>query len=376
MVLELTKLPERQIAIIANESGDLVVSKSVPLPCLAPDMVLVRTVAVALNPVDVKLTGSMATIGATAGCDFAGTVASVGPGVLPSKFSVGDRIAGVVPGMNPESPRVGAFGEYVGAYVDFAWKIPADMSFQSTATLGVSVTIVGYALYRSLKIPGHPEKPASKPQFVLVYGGSTAAGTMAIQLVHKSGLSPITTCSPHNFELVRTYGAEKAFDYHDPHCAAEIRAYTSDTLFYALDCFCEPSSMRICYAAIGRAGGRYATLEPYPEDCLTRKAIKPEWLLGPVLLGKRVGWRHPYSVEPDPDLYSFGKEWFLCVQRMLDTGQIRPHPIRVDERVGFEGILDGTKLIKNRAISGQKLVYCTQATPEGNGAHISAQVVT
>lgn len=178
-------VPEGQKAILVDETGSLAISRNVPIPQIEPDMLLIRTEAVALNPVDVKFSGSMANPGTVAGCDFAGTVSAIGTGV--TNFSIGDRAAAVLPGSNPTAPQVGAFSEFSVAYEDFAWKLRDDMAFEKAATLGTSVTVAGHALFYSLEIPGHPEKPVetSPMPYVLVYGGSTASGTMAIQLVRK-----------------------------------------------------------------------------------------------------------------------------------------------------------------------------------------------
>lgn len=46
---------------------------------------------------------------------------------------------------------------------------------------------------------------------MLVYGGSTATGTIATQLLELSGYDPIATCSPRNFDLVRSRGASAVF---------------------------------------------------------------------------------------------------------------------------------------------------------------------
>ena len=59
-------------------------------------------------------------------------------------------------------------------------KIPDSMSFEDTATLGVGVTTVGQALYMTLGLP-LPTEPATTPILILIYGGSTATGTLAIQ---------------------------------------------------------------------------------------------------------------------------------------------------------------------------------------------------
>ncbi|KAK3296556.1 chaperonin 10-like protein [Chaetomium fimeti] len=349
--------PDNQGAIIADSCGNLVVSHDVALPDVEPDMLLVKTVAVAVNPVDVKLTGTMATEGAIAGSDCSGVVVAVGSAVPPGKFNVGDRVCAAITSMNPETPRIGAFAEYVGATADCTLRLPDGISFESGATLGIGVATIGYALFRSLRVPGHPDSPATTPHYVLVCGGSTASGTLAIQLLRKSGLIPITTCSPKNFALVESRGAEKAFDYNDPRSATDIRAYTKNALDYALDCHCDASSMQYCYTAIGRAGGRYTTLEPYPEQLHTRKRVKPDWILGPALLGKHIAWKAPYTINPRPELRVFAREWFMCAQRLLDDGELQPHPARVGEKAGFEAILEGLEVLKKKTISAEKLVY-------------------
>ena len=68
-------------------------------------------------------------------------------------------------------------------------KIPEGLSFEDAATLGVGVTTVGQALYMTLKLP-LPTEPAKSPVPVLIYGGSTATGTLAIQYAKLSVARP------------------------------------------------------------------------------------------------------------------------------------------------------------------------------------------
>jgi NADPH:quinone reductase-like Zn-dependent oxidoreductase len=62
-------------------------------------------------------------------------------------------------------------------------KLPDGMSFEEGASIGSGIGTIGLALFRSLEVPGYPEEPAITPKYVLVYGGSSATGTMAIQLL-------------------------------------------------------------------------------------------------------------------------------------------------------------------------------------------------
>jgi NADPH:quinone reductase-like Zn-dependent oxidoreductase len=59
--------------------------------------------------------------------------------------------------------------------------IPEHMSFEEAATLGVGITTVGQTLYMTLGLPLPGEKPLEGETFLLIYGGSTATGTLAIQ---------------------------------------------------------------------------------------------------------------------------------------------------------------------------------------------------
>lgn len=193
---------------------------------------------------------------------------------------------------------------------------------------------------------------------VLVWGGSAATGCMAIQLIRRSGCVPIAACSPKNFSLVEKCGAEKAFDYHDAQCPELIRKFTGNALDYALDCVCDDGSMQGCYAAIDRAGGAYTTLEPFSKRHHSRKRVRPEWILAVSLFGRDISWKEPYGCAGEPELREFGRDWFRCAQGMLDRGEIHPHPIQTGhEQQGFEGIVDGVELIRQRAVSGEKLVY-------------------
>jgi NADPH:quinone reductase-like Zn-dependent oxidoreductase len=80
-------------AIVINGKHASVVTDR-PTPKLRPDYILVKPVAVALNPTDWKhIAGGVAAVGGLSGCDYAGIVEEVGAEVT-KKFKKGDRIAG------------------------------------------------------------------------------------------------------------------------------------------------------------------------------------------------------------------------------------------------------------------------------------------
>ena len=352
------KIPRHQNALVATGPSELTL-KRVPVPSIEPNQVLVKTSAVALNPSDYKLLDQSTTVGAISGSDFAGTVIKVGDGVHGSKLKVGDRVFGAVFGANPANPSNGAFGSYVAATADLCLHMPSAMPFANATSLGMGIMTVGL-IFRSLglefKETAQGETKQEKP-YVLVYGGATATGTLAIQILKLAGYLPIATCSAKNFDLVTTRGAVAAFDYNSPTCKAEIRQYTQGKLSHTLDCIGNVTTMTLCYGVIGDAGGRYVALEQYPRRLsIRRRNVKHEWVLGWTLFGKPVKLAGAYARPAVPEDLVFGKEWMELMQPLLERGLVVPHPLEV-HRGGLGAVIPRVDLLRKGKISGRKLVF-------------------
>lgn len=174
-------LPQQQTALVAQGPGKLAIQHDAPVPALAPDMAIVKTAAVAINPSDAKMLDFSCAVGAIHGYDFAGTIVALGEDASKAgRFAVGDRVAGMVFGMNKLKPNVGAFATYVGACVDILLKIPDKMPFPEAASLGVGVATAGMGLFKELSIPASlddlrdgtvVEMELEGREFVLVAGG-------------------------------------------------------------------------------------------------------------------------------------------------------------------------------------------------------------
>ncbi|KAI4160857.1 MAG: hypothetical protein LQ342_005382 [Letrouitia transgressa] len=174
--------PTTQKAVKIRGPGRIELTNSSGIPQPRDDEVLVRIVCVAVNPVDGKSADLSPTPGATVGCDFSGQLVRIGSSVKQN-LSTGDAVCGCVFGNNPDELDNGAFAEYVAVPGDLVFRIPSGMSYSTAATLGVGMATVGMALYRTLKLPLPGSRP-EEPDFVLVYGGGTATGTLAIQMLH------------------------------------------------------------------------------------------------------------------------------------------------------------------------------------------------
>lgn len=338
---------QKAIVVIAPQEAKLVTDR--PLPALREHQILVKVVCVALNPADWKHVDFSSAPGALLGYDYSGIVEETGKGV--TRFAKGDRICGLVHGGNALQLEDGAFAEYIVVKDHVQIHIPENLSFQQAATIGVGIVTVGLSLYHNLKL-NLPNDPIAEPVSILIYGGSTATGSLAIQFAKLSGYHVLTTCSPHNFDFVKSLGADIVCDYKDPGAANEIRRLTGDKLKLALDTISLESSAKFCADAISTEGGAYTCLLPVTAP---RSDVKSGLVLGYTAFGDAFELG-PQSFAAVPEDKAFAAWWLLLAEKFLASGKIKVHPLSVREG-GLEGVLDGLDLMRKDQVSGQKLVY-------------------
>ncbi|KIW95722.1 uncharacterized protein Z519_04307 [Cladophialophora bantiana CBS 173.52] len=343
--------PTTQRAIIAETGDRVCIREDTPLAPLRSDEFLVRTEALSLNPSDTKMRGDFVTPGAMLGCDYAGTVVARGSAV--TGVEIGDRVCGAQYEMNAKRPFRAAFGEYNIPTGPFWMKLPDSITTEGGATYSAAIGTAGLAL-KLLELP-LPDAPVQKPGHVLVYGGGTATATIAIQLLKLVNMIPITACSPVHTERLKSYGAEATFDYHEPDCAGQIKSYTRNNLRYALDCITTVESTALCFAALGRAGGKYVSLDPFEQSVATRKVVKTDWTLGPSLFGEGCVWPEPYARPPSKELLQYGERLWAVAQRLLDEGCLKHHPVRL-LKGGLEQVLVGMEMVRRGDLKGEKCV--------------------
>ncbi|CAK4001977.1 related to zinc-binding oxidoreductase [Lecanosticta acicola] len=346
-------------------AGRTAAVQPVPIPKLRDGYLLCRVRCVALNPADWKYLDFIGVPGVTLGADCSeqsqgGVVEETGPG-CGDHWKKGDRIAAFVHGGNVTQPDDGAFAEYCLVKADVALKVPDAMSDEDAATLGVAVATCGQALYQALELP----LPGGEPYdgFLLVYGGSTASGTLAIQYARLSGCKVIATASPHNWPLLKELGVEEAFDYKDPdlHFAdgSWIRAFTSNSLVLGLDCIAEGDSAKICEDSISESKGGticYLFQAKHSRTDIVDKRVFAYTVFGEAFDKFGISW--PAKAED----FARGKEFAALTSQLLSDGRLKPHPVRLGKD-GLEGLLDGLQQLRERKVSGAKLVYRVTETP-------------
>ncbi|OAG36755.1 hypothetical protein AYO21_09028 [Fonsecaea monophora] len=344
--------PTTHRAIVAEAGDRIVIREDTPLAPLQSHEFLVRTEALSLNPSDTKMRGDFVTPGAMLGADYAGTVVARGAGV--TAVEIGDRVCGAQYEMNAKRPLRAAFGQFNIPTGPFWLKLPPSVSTEGGATMSAAIGTAGLALDR-LGLP-LPDTPVTKPAHVLVYGGGTATATIAIQLLKLVNMIPITACSPVHNERLKSYGVEATFDYHESDCASQIKSYTRNNLRYALDCISTVESTTLCFAALGRAGGKYVSLDPFDTAvAATRAVVKTDWVLGPSLYGEGCVWPPPYARAPSAEDFALGERLWAIAQRLLDEGRLRHHPLRTLEG-GLEEVLVGMDMVRKGELRGEKCV--------------------
>jgi NADPH:quinone reductase-like Zn-dependent oxidoreductase len=333
---------------------------SIPVPPLSSTHLLVKVHSVALNPADWKhiAAGVSAEPFSIVGCDYAGTVVAVGSDVK-KPFKVGDKVYGCTNGCNQSKPYDGVFAEYALVKGDVAMHVPktgAALGLEDLCTVPLGSITVGQGLFQPGKglALGLPEQGQRADEWVLIYGGSTATGSLGIQFAKLAGYKVITTCSPKNNAFVKSRGADEVFDYNDPECGAKIRELTRNKLRYAWNTIGHDESSKVCDEALSTDSAicHYGTIlrNKFPrEDVMSTNTVMYTMFGEEFVL---LGTVFPASEED----YGFGKMWMGLTEKFVAEGKIKPHPKRVRDG-GLEAILTGLKEIKEGKVSGEKLVY-------------------
>ena len=216
----------------------------------------------------------------------------------------------------------------------------------------------GQGLYKSLGLP-LPDAPAKEKTFVLIYAASTATGLYGIQFAKASGLTAIATASPHNFDYLKSLGADAVFDYRSPTCAADIKSYTENKLRFAWDCM--GTGAKVCAAAMSDAeGGTYGTINPADQALLKQtnpKVAGPLMTVGYEAFGEEWIW-NGYRMPGKKDEVEFAAKFFDLSHRLLADETVRIINYKVNEpSPGLQGALQGLDELRVNKVSGVKLVY-------------------
>jgi NADPH:quinone reductase-like Zn-dependent oxidoreductase len=167
-----------------------------------------------------------------------------------------------------------------------------------------------------------------------------------------SGYSVVATCSPRNFDLVKSFGADAVFDYNSTTCAHDIRRLTGNQLYHAFDIQSDDSSMSFCAEALSTDTtvkipiySRFArSTYTFPREDVRAESTFSFTIMGEAFIA--AGFR----IDPKPEDCEFGKRTIAIVNALLQDAKIRTHP--VDLRPGgLNAVLEGLNDLRQRSVS-------------------------
>jgi putative PIG3 family NAD(P)H quinone oxidoreductase len=151
------------------------------------------------------------------GLECSGVIARLGEGV--TGWAVGDPVCALLAG--------GGYAERVAVPAGQLMRVPQGLSLRDAAALPETACTVWSMVFDVGRLrPG---------ETLLVHGGTSGIGTLAIQLAHHYGARVITTAgSPTKLDAARRLGADVAIDYREQDFA-EVIAETAGGVDVILD---------------------------------------------------------------------------------------------------------------------------------------------
>ena len=210
------KLPAQMTVIGISKPGgpEVLVPESRAVPAPGPDEILIRVAAAGVNRPDVaQRSGSYPPPPGASdlpGLEVAGEVVAVGTSAR--KHRLGDKVMSLVAG--------GGYAQYCLAQDAQAMAVPAALSMQQAGATPETLMTVWHNVF---------ERGALQAgETLLIHGGSSGIGTMAIQLAKAFGARVIVTVgSQDKADACVKLGADRAINYKTEDFVAEVKTATA-----------------------------------------------------------------------------------------------------------------------------------------------------
>jgi putative PIG3 family NAD(P)H quinone oxidoreductase len=210
------KLPAQMTVVGISKPGGpevlLPETRSVPVP--GSGEILVKVAAAGVNRPDVaQRSGAYPPPPGASdlpGLEIAGEVVALGAGA--TKHKLGDKVMSLVAG--------GGYAQYCIAQDAQAMTVPPALSMQEAGAIPETLMTVWHNVF---------ERGTLKPgETLLIHGGSSGIGTMAIQLAKAFGSRVIVTVGgQHKADACLKLGADRAVNYKTEDFVAEVKTATN-----------------------------------------------------------------------------------------------------------------------------------------------------
>ena len=212
----MTSMPDTMTAIaIARPGGpEVLVPEMRPVPAPGPGEVLVRVMAAGVNRPDVMQRQGRYPVPPGAsdipGLELAGEVVALGPGA--ARWKEGDRVTALVPG--------GGYAEYAVVHATNALPVPAGLDMTAAAAMPETFFTVWHNLFQRGGLEAG--------ETMLVHGGSSGIGTVAIMLGTAFGATVLATAgSAEKCAACVRIGAGRAINYREEDFVAVVKEATA-----------------------------------------------------------------------------------------------------------------------------------------------------
>lgn len=195
-------------AVIGQNDQPVIIDLPEPIP--APDEVLIRVHATALNRGDLLQVRGMypppAGAPDTLGLELAGEVIGIGENV--TRWRVGDRVMALVAG--------GGYAEQATVHQDHVMAIPNNFTYEQAAAIPEAFLTAYSNMVQIGRLVTNER--------VLIHAGASGVGLSAIQIAKASGAVIYATASANKHAICLEYGADHVIDYRSTNFADVILA--------------------------------------------------------------------------------------------------------------------------------------------------------
>ncbi|MBB5052454.1 NADPH2:quinone reductase [Afipia massiliensis] len=209
------KLPAQMTAIAISKPGgpEVLVPEQRPVPKPGPNEILIKVAAAGVNRPDVLQRLGLYPVPPGAsdlpGLEISGEVVALGDGV--TKRKIGDKVMSLVAG--------GGYAEYCITHETHAMSVPKGLSMTEAGAIAETLMTVWHNVF---------ERGGLKPnETLLIHGGSSGIGTMAIQMAKAHGAKVFVTVGGQDkVDACLKLGADAAINYKTEDFVERIKALT------------------------------------------------------------------------------------------------------------------------------------------------------
>ncbi len=209
------KLPAQMTAIAISKPGgpEVLVPEQRPVPKPGPNEILIKVAAAGVNRPDVLQRLGLYPVPPGAsdlpGLEISGEVVALGEGV--TKRKIGDKVMSLVAG--------GGYAEYCLTHETHAMSVPKGLSITDAGAVAETLMTVWHNVF---------ERGGLQPnETLLIHGGSSGIGTMAIQMAKAHGAKVFVTVGGQDkVDACLKLGADAAINYKTEDFVEKIKALT------------------------------------------------------------------------------------------------------------------------------------------------------